>query len=315
MSKKRRLQNTKNFRIVTIVVPLSSFFPKIGKVIPTTMFFPVDIKLYCCYIRQKFTDLTRKGHILSKYSFLLAVLLSGVAFGVHAAEDNSDWLESYNRAVFNFNYQLDKYTLKPIAKGYRAVTTPDVRNRVTSFINNMREPVTAVNHTLQGSIKDSFVSVGRFLINSTLGLGGTFDVAEGWGLKRNSTGFDETLATYCVPDGPFFVVPLLGPSTPRSLVAYAGDAAANPMYWGPLQDKNYADKISYGYAAVVVVNTRERSLDLLDDLEKNSVDFYTTVRSAYMQNRQTLRQLCRSNKDNNKASYDFDFEIEDEDEF
>lgn len=91
--------------------------------------------------------------------------------------------------------------LKPLAEGYRAITTPDVRNRVTSFIGNMREPVTAVNHTLQGSIKDTFVSVGRFLINSTLGLGGTFDVAEGWGLKRNSTDFDATLATYCVPDG------------------------------------------------------------------------------------------------------------------
>ena len=151
MSKKRRLQNTKNFRIVTIIVPLSGFFPKIGKVIPTTMLFPVDIKLYCCYIRQKFTDLTRKGHMLSKYSFLLAVLLSGTAFGVHAAETNSDWLESYNRAVFNFNYQLDKYTLKPIAKGYRAVTTPDIRNRVNSALFNVIEPVSAGNHALQGN--------------------------------------------------------------------------------------------------------------------------------------------------------------------
>ena len=110
-----------------------------------------------------------KGFILPKYSLLLAVLLSGAAFGVQAAEDDSGWLESYNRSMFNFNYQLDKYTLKPLAEGYRAITTPDVRNRVTSFIGNMREPVTAVNHTLQGSIKDTFVSVGRFLINSTLG--------------------------------------------------------------------------------------------------------------------------------------------------
>ena len=167
-----------------------------------------------------------KGFILPKYSLLLAVLLSGAAFGVQAAEDDSGWLESYNRSMFNFNYQLDKYTLKPLAEGYRAITTPDVRNRVTSFIGNMREPVTAVNHTLQGSIKDTFVSVGRFLINSTLGLGGTFDVAEGWGLKRNSTDFDATLATYCVPDGPFVVVPLLGPATPRSLVGLTADAVA-----------------------------------------------------------------------------------------
>lgn len=256
-----------------------------------------------------------KGFILPKYSLLLAVLLSGAAFGVQAAEDDSGWLESYNRSMFNFNYQLDKYTLKPLAEGYRAITTPDVRNRVTSFIGNMREPVTAVNHTLQGSIKDTFVSVGRFLINSTLGLGGTFDVAEGWGLKRNSTDFDATLATYCVPDGPFVVVPLLGPATPRSLVGLTADAVASPMYWGPLQDKNYADKISYSYAAVVAVNARERSLDLLNYLESNSVDFYTTVRSAYMQNRQAMNNLCAGKRQNPAASYDFDFEIEDEDDF
>jgi len=87
------------------------------------------------------------------------------------------------------------------------------------------------------------------------------------------------------------------------------------MYWGPLQDKNYADKISYSYAAVVAVNARERSLDLLNDLESNSVDFYTTVRSAYMQNRQAMNNLCAGKRQNPAASYDFDFEIEDEDDF
>ncbi len=315
MSKNRRLQNTKNFRIVTIGAPLSEIFPKIGKVIPTTMLFPVDIKLYCCYIRQKFTDLTRKGHMLFKYSLLLAVLLSGTAFGVHAAEDNSDWLESYNRAVFNFNYQLDKYTLKPIAKGYRAVTTPDIRNRVNSALFNVIEPVSAGNHALQGNGQKAVTSVARFLINSTLGLGGMFDVAEGWGLKKNRTNFDETLATWCVPDGPFFMMPILGPTTPRALTGTAVGAVSNPVYLSTLNDANYRDKITWSYTAVDAIASRERSLDLLDDLEKNSVDFYTTVRSAYMQNRQTLRQLCRSNKDDGKASYDFDFEIEDEDEF
>ena len=135
------------------------------------------------------------------------------------------------------------------------------------------------------------MSVGRFLINSTLGLGGTFDVAEGWGLKRNSTDFDATLATYCVPDGPFVVVPLLGPATPRSLVGLTADAVASPMYWGPLQDKNHADKISYSYASAGAVNARERSLDLLNDLASNPVDFYTPLRSAHNQNRHAMNNL------------------------
>ena len=254
---------------------------------------------------------------MSKYSFLLAVMLSCSLCGsLQAAESNrSDWLESYNHSVFNFNYQLDKYTLKPLAKGYRTITTPDIRNRVTSFINNMREPITTVNHTLQGSIKDTFVSIGRFLINSTLGLGGMFDVAAGWGLEHNPTGFDDTLASYCIPDGPFIVIPFWGPSTPRALLGDAADAFASPMYWGPLNDKNYADKISYGYAALVAVNSRERALDLLDDLERNSVDFYATARSAFIQNRQKLNNLCAHHDQNPTASYDFDFDIDEEEEF
>ena len=199
-------------------------------------------------------------------------------------------------------------------KGYRAITTPDIRSRVTSFVFNVREPLSAVNHTLQGNVKQALVSVGRLLINTTLGLGGLFDVAAGWGLERNTTGFDDTMAYYCIPDGPFFVAPFLGPITPRALVAYTADSFASPMYWGPLNDKNYADKISYSYAALVAINARERSLDLLDDLQNNSVDFYSTARSAYIQNRQKMngRSLCGSDAD--PASYDFDFDMEDDDE-
>lgn len=231
------------------------------------------------------------------------------------ASENNDWLESYNRSMFEFNYQLDKYAFKPLAKGYRAITTPDMRYRVDSFIDNIREPLTVVNHTLQGNIKETFVSLGRFLINSTLGLGGMFDVASGWGLKKNLTGFDDTLAHYCVPDGPFIVVPILGPFTPRSLASYTADAFVSPMYWLPRNDKNYADKISFSYAAIVAIHARERGLDLLDDLERGSVDYYSTIRSAYIQNRQKLNNYCSHQNQNNTPSYDFDFDVDEEFEF
>ena len=252
---------------------------------------------------------------MSKFAALLFVLVACAAPAASAAENGDDWLESYNRAVFDFNMQLDKYTLKPLAKGYRAITTPDIRSRVTSFVFNVREPLSAVNHTLQGNVKQALVSVGRLLINTTLGLGGLFDVAAGWGLERSTTGFDDTMAYYCIPDGPFFVAPFLGPITPRALAAYTADSFASPMYWGPLNDKNYADKISYSYAALVAINARERSLDLLDDLQKNSVDFYSTARSAYIQNRQKMngRSLCGSDAD--PASYDFDFDMDEEFEY
>ena len=94
--------------------------------------------------------------------------------------DEESKLEVYNRAMFNFNYQVDKMVLKPVAKGYKAITTQGIRNRVTNFFNNLEEPAYAINNLLQGELKDSGASVVRFALNSTLGLLGTFDVASGW---------------------------------------------------------------------------------------------------------------------------------------
>lgn len=240
-----------------------------------------------------------------KYTVAIAALLSATAADAYASEQDS-WLETYNRSVFDFNLQVDRFVLKPVAKGYRAVTNQDVRNRVSSFISNVNEPASAVNHTLQGSVTGMFNSIARFAINSTLGLGGMFDVAEGWGLPKKETGFDETMAHYCVPDGPLVMIPFFGPFTVRSMVGYTVDGISTPVYWAALNDKNYSAKISYSYAALTAISARERSLDLLDDLERNSVDFYSTMRSAYLQNRQKYNSICQSV--NKAPSYDFDFD-------
>ena len=242
-----------------------------------------------------------------KHYITVIALLCTVSSQAFANDDG--WLESYNRAMFDFNMSVDKYVMKPVAKGYRAITTQDIRNRVTSFVSNVNEPVSTINHTLQGSFKKTLVSAARFAINSTLGLAGTFDVADGWGLKKAETGFDNTLAYYCVPDGPFIMMPFFGPFTIRSGIGYAADSVSTPIYWGALNDKNYSAKIIYGYAGVSAINSRERGLDLLDDLQRNSVDFYSTVRSAYLQNRQKMTSLCQSA--GTAPSYDFDFDDED----
>ncbi len=251
-------------------------------------------------------------------SFLLGILLFN-AVGINAAaQENNDssWLDSYNRAVFEFNIKVDRYTLKPIAEGYRAITTPDIRDRVNSALYNVVEPISAGNHALQGSFKKTLISVARFAINSTLGLGGMFDVAQGWGLEKEPTGFDETFATYCIPDGPMIMIPFYGPSTPRAMTGMVAAVYGDPLYWAMVNDKNYADKIGWSYAAVGVLAVRERSLDLLNDLEQNSVDYYAAVSSAYQQNRQKLKNLCIFNKDkdNDTQSYDFDFDIDEENE-
>ena len=224
----------------------------------------------------------------------------------HHKEDSA--LESYNRAVYNFNSKFDKYLMKPVAQGYRKITNQYTRDRVNNALANIKEPVSAVNHLLQGEPIKSGASIARFAINTTLGLAGTYDVAaQAWNLPKDKTGFDETLATWNVPDGPFIMLPFLGPSTPRATVGLVADSFSNPMYWGTANDANIRDKVYLPYIAINAIALRESGLDLLDDLERNSVDFYSTMKSAYLQNRKDLGQ---DDNENPAASYDFGMEEE-----
>ena len=219
-------------------------------------------------------------------------------------------LESYNRAMFDFNNYFYHYLLMPVARGYRNITTPSVRRSVRNSLDNIREPVSIGNFLLQGNVKDSAITVGRFLINSTLGLFGLFDVADGWGLKKKTTGFDETFAKWCIPDGPYLILPFIGSATPRSTVGMGLGFVFDPVYWATRHDANVSDKATYAYAALQAITIMEANMDFLNDLERNSVDYYTAVRSAYLQNRKNMG--CASSDDvvNATASYDFDFDIE-----
>ncbi|MBQ8672189.1 MAG: VacJ family lipoprotein [Alphaproteobacteria bacterium] len=229
------------------------------------------------------------------------------------AEENDGALETYNRAMFNFNSTVDYYIVKPLAKGYRAITNEFVRERVHNFFNNLKEPASTINHSLQGEFAESAKSLGRFTVNTTLGLLGTFDVASGWGINKNRTGFDETLAAWCVPDGPFVMLPFFGPSTPRATVGMAGDAAANPLYWGDYYTNFNHDweeySFYYGISALGFVSLREENIEFLDKLTANSVDPYTTIKSAYIQNRMKMK-ICGKPAEEESASYDFDFDDE-----
>lgn len=244
----------------------------------------------------------------------MAVMVACVAACASSATEQHEYddpFEGYNRAMFSFNYQVDKYVIKPVAEGYRAVTTPFIRERISSVIDNLKEPVSAGNHLLQADPEASVKSLSRFVINSTLGLVGMFDVAEGWGLPKDKTTFNETFAKWCIPQGPFIVLPLLGPSTPRAATGMALDFVFDPVYWATYPDANVPDKASWGYAIAQGITAREAALDILDDLERNSVDFYATMRSAYLQNQSKLKCFSDVSKDEN--TYDFDFGIEDED--
>jgi len=244
--------------------------------------------------------------------FLLALTATFVA-PAYAEEENDGALEKYNRAMFNFNSTVDYFLIKPLAKGYRAITNDFVRERVHNFFSNLKEPATTINHSLQGEFAESSKSLGRFAVNSTLGLLGTFDVASGWGLGKNRTGLDETLAVWCVPDGPFVMLPFFGPSTPRATVGLAGDAVANPLYWGDYYTNFNQDwekySFYYGISALGFISLREENIEFLDNLTANSVDPYTTIKSTYIQNRMKMK-LCGKPQEQENASYDFDFDDE-----
>ena len=156
--------------------------------------------------------------------FLVFGLVAGQSYASEPDSDAFDQtrensvLESYNRAMFDFNNYFYHYLLMPVARGYRYVTTPSVRRSVRNSLDNIREPLSTGNFLLQGNLKESGITLARFAINSTLGLFGLFDVAEGWGLKKKTTGFDETFAKWCIPDGPYLVLPFIGSATPRSTV-------------------------------------------------------------------------------------------------
>lgn len=226
--------------------------------------------------------------------------------------EQSDTFEAYNRAMFKFNYQFNKYVMKPVTRGYRAITNQYARDRISLALSNLKEPLYAANHLLQGDLKGSGISVARFAVNSTLGLAGTYDVAGGWGWERERADFDSTLAKWCIDDGPYIVLPFYGPSTPRAAVSLLVDSAANPLFWATYNDANIRDKVMYSYTAVSAVAKFDANLELLDDLERNSVDFYATMKSAYMQNRKNMGCINDSKADD-AVTYDFDFDIDDSD--
>ncbi|MBQ8465985.1 MAG: VacJ family lipoprotein [Alphaproteobacteria bacterium] len=239
--------------------------------------------------------------------YISAFALMTASCSSTSSHNESDGLESYNRAVYKFNNQFYKYVMKPVSKGYRHITTPTAREHIGNAFSNVKEPIYAVNHLLQGEVVESGKDLARFAVNTTLGIAGTYDVAgKGWNLPKNKTGFDDTLATWGMPDGPFIMLPFVGPSTPRATAGLVADSFANPVYWATANDANIHDKVYYPYVAANAVVVYESGMDVLDDLERNSVDFYTTMKSAYIQNR-------NGKASDDTVSYDFGMDDEEED--
>lgn len=203
---------------------------------------------------------------------------------------DSDPLEPLNRGIFKFNRTVDGVLLEPIALGYAEVMPERGRVMVSNFVDNINEPVTFANSVVQLDGQNSFCTLWRFMLNSTVGVGGLFDVAGEIGLKNRPTGLGDTFAVYGADAGPYLVLPILGPSNVRDGLGRLGDVFTDPV--------SYADNsIFYSVVAVKTVNTRYHNLKLLDDVYKSSLDPYATIRSGYTQHREaTIKKAVAAHK-------------------
>jgi phospholipid-binding lipoprotein MlaA len=191
-----------------------------------------------------------------------------------------DPIEPVNRAVFSFNMFLDTVLLEPAARAYRFVTPQQVRRSVANFLANLRSPVIFANDALQGERDRAGVTLGRFMINTTLGVAGLFDAAGALGYQRHDEDFGQTLGVWGVANGPYLMLPLLGPSNGRDAVGRVGDYLINP-----LNNCCITQDERLGLLGVTAVSEREANIELLDDLRANSIDLYATIRTIYTQKR------------------------------
>jgi phospholipid-binding lipoprotein MlaA len=197
--------------------------------------------------------------------------------------ETDDPLEGLNRVVFGFNQVVDRLVLEPSARIYRAVIPRPLRTGVTNVINNLATPITLTNDILQGNPEAAANTMKRFMVNSTLGIGGLFDHATGLGEPLHREDFGQTLGTWGVGGGPYLVLPILGPSNPRDAGGMFVDTAVNPMTWILYDAPFWQKSIPVGTQIVV---SREAILDDYDNLRKNSPDLYASVRDLYAQKRQ-----------------------------
>lgn len=191
----------------------------------------------------------------------------------------ADPLESFNRTMHGFNDVLDDNILKPVARGYRYVMPKYGRERVSNVLTNLRTPVDFVNHLVQGEVRKAGDSFWRFIVNSTLGVGGLNDVASEFGIPKERNDFGITLARMGFSEGAYVVLPLLGPTTVRDGIGDVVDIFSSPVTYS-------TSGANIVHRSTNLVSSREALLDLTDELERNAFDPYVSIRSSYLQNRQ-----------------------------
>ena len=213
-------------------------------------------------------------------TLLCVVFVSGCATA-NGPEKNIDPLEVINRPIYKFNSVTDKFILRPVAKGYDFLMPRPARIGVSNFLDNLSYPIVIVNSFLQGKFSQGASDTGRFLLNSTIGIAGLFDPASAVGLEAHQEDFGMTFARWGFAQGPYIVVPLLGPRTIRSGIGTLADIQVNPMV--QMNNSSVRDKI----LIVWTIDSRANLLPV-DEQINAAFDPYLFIRDAYLQNRKFL---------------------------
>ena len=226
-------------------------------------------------------------------ALIATVLTTSLAQGNDRYESNikpieqarlSDPFEGLNRIIFMFNDTIDTVILRPTAMVYNGLLPNGVRNCVRNFVRNLTTPVILLNDLLQGSGTRANVTASRFVINTTIGLGGLFDQAEGLGLPYHKEDFGQTIGSWSESEdpGPYLVLPVLGPSSARDAFGLVVDLVSDPLIWS---GGEVALNTRWSATIGGIIDLRSRTLTMSDNLRKSSDDYYSAVRSVYEQNR------------------------------
>ena len=229
----------------------------------------------------------------SVIAIMLTVNVSADTSGVNTLSKKQrpvkDCFEGLNRATFALNQGLDKIIFKPVAEGFRSLPSP-VRNGTSNALDNLSSLVTVPNNILQGEFKTAGINVGRFAVNTTVGILGIFDVAEKMGFSEyQKEDYGQTFGKWGVGSGCYVVLPVLGPSTVRDTFgSFINVLGGDPYYNASTHGNNqYLNDKAYMTTKVLSgIDFRAKNLETIDNLEKNSLDFYASVKSLYLQDRE-----------------------------
>ncbi|MBU3725130.1 MAG: VacJ family lipoprotein [Burkholderiaceae bacterium] len=223
-------------------------------------------------------------YLLKLLSICCLALATGCASlpAGHVSDERDPW-ERYNRAVFEFNDNVDRAVIKPVAEVYRDYVPNIVQTGLRNFFGNLRDVIISVHQLLQAKPGEAATAVGRVLVNTTLGVLGLADPASGMGLAKTNEDFGQTFGRWGVGPGPYFVLPLLGPSTVRDTVGTVADFSFDPI--GSVFEESAARNIAYG---LIAIDRRKDLLDAQSTIEALSFDRYSGVRDAWLARRRSL---------------------------